>query len=174
MEKVLRKVAGKFGVKLAPLRVPIERRLQTFGVLYYLNCVIVIPSVGFTLLFIALFTRFWILSVGYIAWVVYDMTIAKTHKRGGRRSLYMRDSRIAKWARDYFPITLVKTTDLDPGKNYLLATHPHGIFAMSIFDNFASEATGFGEKFPGIKCHLCTLTQNLWLPFVRGYLMWMG
>ena len=81
---------------------------------------------------------------------------------------------MARWARDYFPITLIKTADLDTSRNYMLATHPHGIFAMGTFDNFASEATGFGEKFPGIRCHLCTLTQNLWLPFVRGFLMWMG
>ena len=174
MENVLRKGADKFGVKLALFRVPMERRLQTFGVLFYLNCVIVIPSIGFTLLFIGLFTPFWILSVGYVTWVVYDMVIAKTHKRGGRRSLWLREGRIAKWARDYFPIILIKTKDLCPSKNYILATLPHGIFAMSTFDNFGSEATGFGEKFPGIRCHLCTLTQNLWLPFVRGFLMWMG
>ena len=174
MERILRRIAGRFGIRLAPLKIPIERRLQTFAVLFYLNCVFMIPFFGFLLLFIGLFTPFWILSVGYVFWMVYDMKIAKTPQRGGRRSLWLRDGRMARWARDYFPITLIKTADLDTSRNYMLATHPHGIFAMGTFDNFASEATGFGQKFPGIRCHLCTLTQNLWLPFVRGFLMWMG
>ena len=78
MERILRRVAGRFGIRLAPLKIPIERRLQTFAVLFYLNCVFIIPFFGFLLLFIALFTPFWILSVGYVFWMVYDMKIAKT------------------------------------------------------------------------------------------------
>lgn len=28
--------------------------------------------------------------------------------------------------KDYFPIALVKTADLDPSKNYVFGYHPHG------------------------------------------------
>ena len=31
-----------------------------------------------------------------------------------------RDWSIWKWSRDYFPVNLVKTEDLDPSKNYVL------------------------------------------------------
>ena len=96
MERILRRIAGRFGIRLAPLKIPIERRLQTFAVLFYLNCVFIIPFFGVLLLFIGLFTPFWILSVGYVFWMVYDMKIAKTPQRGGRRSLWLRDGRMAR------------------------------------------------------------------------------
>ncbi len=76
--------------------------------------------------------------------------------------------------RDYFPVTLIKTADLDPGKNYLFGTHPHGIISFSWFINFASEATGFSKMFPGIKPHLMTLSANFFTPLLRAYSLWMG
>ena len=79
-----------------------------------------------------------------------------------------------KLLRDYFPMKLIKTTDLDPDSNYIFGTHPHGVIAFSWFGNFASEATGFSEKFPGIKPHLMTLTVNFFTPIMRAYSLWMG
>ncbi len=174
MERALHRLAAKAGIELAPLRLPLERRLQTFGVLFYLNCVLVIPTIGAILLVLGLWSRFYMLSVGYLLWVIYDMAFAKTHKRGGRRSQWMREGRIPIWIRDYFPITLEKTADFGRGKNYILGIHPHGIFGMSNLINFGSEATGWSLKYPGITSHVCTLSQNLLLPFIRGYLMWLG
>ncbi len=79
-----------------------------------------------------------------------------------------------KLFRDYFPIRLIKTVDLDPKKNYIFGIHPHGIMSCGIFGNFASEATGFSEKFPGIRPHLMTLTMNFFTPLMRAYALWMG
>jgi len=31
--------------------------------------------------------------------------------------------------RDYFPVQLIKTADLPPNKNYILASFPHGVLA---------------------------------------------
>ena len=56
---------------------------------------------------------------------------------------------------EYFPARLVKTADLDPKRNYILAMHPHGIISFSAFLNFATTATGFSRMFPGgLQCWL--------------------
>ena len=94
--------------------------------------------------------------------------------RGGRRADWLRRGFHMKLYRDYFPITLHKTTDLDPNKNYIFGAHPHGIIGFSVTGNFGSEATGLGEKFPGIKFHVMTLIANFSHPLLRAYLLWMG
>ncbi len=174
MEGAPKKRAGKFGIELAPLRIPFERRVQTFGVIIYVNCVVTIPFVGTSLIIYGLFTKYWYLSLGYISWMLYDMKISKTHMRGGRRSEWMRTAALPRWIRDYFPIKLERSVDLDPKKNYIFGMHPHGVYGLGSMINFGSEATGFSETFPGIRGHLATLKQNLCWPFLREYLMWMG
>lgn len=39
----------------------------------------------------------------------------------------LRNNCIWRHFRDYFPIELVKTVDLSPDRNYILASFPHGI-----------------------------------------------
>jgi hypothetical protein len=76
--------------------------------------------------------------------------------------------------RDYFPITLTKTADFDPNKNYIMAVHPHGIMSASAYLNFATEATGWSEKFPGIKSHPLTLASHFRFPLHRDIVMLSG
>ena len=61
---------------------------------------------------------------------------------------------IFKYMKDYYPITLVKTSELDPQKNYIFGYHPHGFFTEGASIGFGTDACGFGEKFPGIIPHL--------------------
>lgn len=74
----------------------------------------------------------------------------------------------------YFPISLIKTADLDPKKNYVFGYHPHGIIGLGAIGNFGSEATGFSEIFPGIVPHLLTLAMNFRFPFMRDIIMSSG
>ncbi|TTS33147.1 Diacylglycerol O-acyltransferase 2 [Bagarius yarrelli] len=66
---------------------------------------------------------------------------------------------------------LIKTHNLPPNRNYIFGYHPHGIFCFGAFCNFSTEATGFSQKFPGIKPSLATLAGNFRLPLLRDYLM---
>ena len=119
-----------------------------------------------------IFTRFWFVPVLYISWVViYD---CKTPKSGGRRLEFMRRLKVWKYYRDYFPISLQKTADLDPNENYIIGYHPHGIISCGAFCNFGTEATGFSKLFPGIKCFLMTLNAQFYWPFLRGYILACG
>jgi 2-acylglycerol O-acyltransferase 2 len=64
--------------------------------------------------------------------------------------------------------------DLDPKGNYILSYHPHGIISMAAFANFATEATGFSQQYPGIVPSLLTLASNFRLPLYRDFMMSLG
>uniref|UniRef100_A0A8C3XNY9 Acyltransferase n=1 Tax=Chelydra serpentina TaxID=8475 RepID=A0A8C3XNY9_CHESE len=120
-------------------------------------------------LFIGLFfTRFWLVSVLYATWWLLDWD---TPSKGGRRIHCIRNSVIWRHMRNYFPVTLVKTTELDPSKNYVVGFHPHGVMVAGAFLNFCTEATGFSQLFPGLTPHMMMLTLWFRVPFFRDYLL---
>ncbi|XP_071429431.1 2-acylglycerol O-acyltransferase 2 [Pithys albifrons albifrons] len=155
-------------VEFAPRSVPLQRRLQTAAVVQWVFSFLGLAQCC-TVAFIALlFTRFWLLSALYAVWWVVDR---ETPGRGGRRSRALRGCAVWRHMRDYFPVTLVKTAELDPRQNYLLGFHPHGVLAAGAFLNFCTEATGFSSLFPGITPHLMMLSLWFRVPFLRDYLM---
>lgn len=159
------------GVEFAPLWIPFERRLQTGAVFYYCSNFLFF---GFFMLMFnlyLLFTKLYFLPLLYLAWFIYD------HKKccqGGRRSDWYRRLPIWKYFADYFPVTMIKTAELDPNKNYILGYHPHGIMCYGAFSCFASEGTNFGESFPGIIPRILTLEGQFRFPFHREHAMLTG
>ena len=100
------------------------------------------------------YTPLWPFVILYLSWVF--LIDWKTPERGGRDLLrnFARRLAIFKYMKDYYPITLVKTSELDPQKNYIFGYHPHGFFTEGASIGFGTDACGFGEKFPGIIPHL--------------------
>ena len=100
------------------------------------------------------YTPLWPLVLLYLSWT--HLVEWKTPERGGRDLLrnFTRRLSLFKYIRDYFPITLVKTSELDPQKNYIFGYHPHGMFTEGTSVALNTEACGFSEKFPGIIPHL--------------------
>ena len=94
----------------------------------------------------------WPLCVLYLTWVYF--VDRKTFNRGGRTVEFIRNNPLFKYMRDYFPISLVKTTELDPVRNYIFCYHPHGALSDGLAIGFGSEALQFSEKFPGIVPHI--------------------
>ncbi|NXT91662.1 MOGT2 acyltransferase, partial [Anhinga rufa] len=155
-------------VEFAPLSVPLQRRLQTASVAQWVFSFLGLAQCC-TIAYIALFfTRFWLVSALYTVWWIIDR---EKPSKGGRRIHALRNSVIWRYMRDYFPITLVKTADLDPRQNYLMGFHPHGVLAAGAFLNFCTEASGFSTLFPGITPHLMMLSLWFRIPFLRDYLM---
>uniref|UniRef100_A0A2K6FNV3 Acyltransferase n=2 Tax=Propithecus coquereli TaxID=379532 RepID=A0A2K6FNV3_PROCO len=118
-----------------------------------------------------LFTKFWPLGMLPIAWLAYDWN---THSQGCRRSAWVRNWTLWKYLRNYFPVKLVKTHDLSSNHNYIIASHPHGIFSYGTFINFATEATGFAKIFPSITPSVGTLEGFFWMPILRDFVMSLG
>ncbi|NXS74576.1 MOGT2 acyltransferase, partial [Pandion haliaetus] len=155
-------------VEFAPLSVPLQRRLQTASVVQWVFSFLALAQCC-TVAFIGLFfTRFWLVSALYAAWWFIDR---EKPSKGGRRLHSIRNSIVWRYMRDYFPITLVKTAELDPRQNYLMGFHPHGVLAAGAFLNFCTEASGFSTLFPGITPHLMMLSLWFRIPFFRDYLM---
>ncbi|XP_066106018.1 2-acylglycerol O-acyltransferase 2 [Saccopteryx bilineata] len=155
-------------VEFAPLSVPWKRRLQTLMVLQWLLSFLAMGLICIIIFIGLLFTRFWLFSVLYATWWYLDRN---KPWQGGRRSQTIRRLVIWKHMKDYFPVSLVKTAELDPSRNYLAGIHPHGVLATGSFINLCTESTGFSELFPGIRPHLMML--NLWFraPVFRDYIM---
>ena len=88
----------------------------------------------------------------------------------------IRRLRFWKWASNYFPITVVKTTDLPAnGQNYMAVCHPHGIFALSIGLTFGTEASDISSRLvPGLRCHVFTLWTIYIIPLIRELFTVLG
>ncbi|XP_031568899.1 2-acylglycerol O-acyltransferase 2-A-like [Actinia tenebrosa] len=116
---------------------------------------------------------FWPFLLFYPVWLWYDWD---TPSKGGRpfKYCFVRRWRIFNIIRDYFPITLVKTTELDPNKNYILGYHPHGMLPDGALVCFGSEAAGFGRLFPGIKPRLAMISFFRKYPIFRELVMATG
>jgi hypothetical protein len=69
---------------------------------------------------------------------------------------------------------LVKTVDLDPSKNYLFASHPHGILCSGAFSSFATESHEVEKVFPGLSFSVLTLEMNFKFPILRDLLLSLG
>ncbi|KAI8987121.1 diacylglycerol acyltransferase type 2B [Pilobolus umbonatus] len=154
-------------VRWAPIRVPFRRRAQTAAVLFW-SCTIALSlSVFFWSM---LYPFLWPFHIAYLIYMYLD----QSPENGGYRYERMRRLPFWNYFAGYFPVKLVKTHDLDPSKNYICGYHPHGIIGMGAISNFATEATGFSETFPGIIPSLLTLTANFKIPIYRELILSLG
>jgi 2-acylglycerol O-acyltransferase 2 len=111
-----------------------------------------------------------LIGFSYSSWMYFDRYTAV---RGGRVSNYLRQLSIWTIVSHYFPVTLVKTEDLEPNRNYIFGYHPHGRLTVGGI-NFLTEATHFSALFPGMRPHLMTLHSNFFMPFFRELLLNLG
>ena len=149
--------------------------IEFLTVLFLVTFLLFSPLV--TLISVILLSYFWslrlTLTLGllYAWWMYIDR---HTDCRGGRWSNAIR--RWALWTSftNYFPMTLVKTEDLDPNRNYIFGYHPHGLLSLSAVGNFATDATHFSSLFPMIRPHLMLLRLQFLFPFSRELFLQLG
>nr|XP_057924093.1 2-acylglycerol O-acyltransferase 2-A isoform X2 [Doryrhamphus excisus] len=139
-------------IRFAPLNVPLRRRLQTVAVLQWIFSFLGLAQCCLAAFVLLLFSTWWTVALFYVGWLWLDRD---TPSLGGRRSHWVRSWSIWEYFRDYFPVKLVKTVDLDPKKNYIFGFHPHG----------------FSSLFPGLKSHLLMLPFWFRVPLFREYIM---
>ena len=106
-----------------------------------------------TLYFLYLQPQFWPLVALYLTWMLMDW---RTPKRGGRKIGvdFIGGIFLFRCAKDYYPISLVKTADLDSKRNYIFGYHPHGFMPDGLIFSFGTNLLGFQDKFPGITPHI--------------------
>jgi len=125
----------------------------------------------FAILMCFKYTR--ILMIIYYIWIIYDNVVNKTPVYG-RKSEFVRNMALWKLVRDYFPIRLHKSANLDENKQYLFGFHPHGIVSISANITFSSNALSISNTFPGVNIRLATIPINFWVPFWREYILLIG
>ncbi|KAI8454414.1 diacylglycerol acyltransferase-domain-containing protein, partial [Phakopsora pachyrhizi] len=152
----------------APIRVPHHRRLQTFAAMIWTSQLALHCSLFFFLMSIP---RTWPILVPYLIWIIL---IDPAPERGGRKLQSFRNLGFWRLLASYFPISLVKTVDLPCDRKYIFGYHPHGIIGVGAAVNFATEATGFSQKFPNLNPYLLTLKTNFMIPFHRDVLLSLG
>jgi 2-acylglycerol O-acyltransferase 2 len=111
------------------------------------------------------------ISVIYCCWLFFDRERAL---KGGRWCNYLRECFIWKEWIKYFPISLIKSDDLDPNLNYIIGYHPHGVGSFGALGNFCTDATGFSNLFPRIRPHLMLLRIQFFNPITRDLLLGLG
>ncbi|XP_031846053.2 2-acylglycerol O-acyltransferase 2-B [Nomia melanderi] len=164
------------GVEFAPLNVPLRRRLETLSAAIWIVWLGFGDFIGWSitayLLFRTEILRYFILL--YFVWMYYDWD---TCNKGGRNARWISWLRNCAWLHyfcNYFPLKLVKTTDLDPTKNYLFCSFPHGILSTGIFGAFGSDVLGCRELFPGLDFRVVILDQHFRIPLFREYVYSSG
>ncbi|KAG7232661.1 hypothetical protein INR49_008241 [Caranx melampygus] len=158
-------------VEFAPLNIPLRRRLQTAAVLQWVFSFLALAQCCLAAFVLLALSDWWVVALLYAGWLWLDWD---TPTSGGRRSQWVRSWTVWEYFRDYFPIKLVKTVDLDPKKNYIFGFHPHGVLVAGGFGNFCTEATGFSRLFPGLTSHLLMLPFWFRVPLFRDYIMCGG
>ena len=77
---------------------------------------------------------------------------------------FVRNNVFFRYMRDYYPVSFVKTSELDSSRNYIFGYHPHGMIPEGLAVSFASEALQFSKTFPGIVpyigAHACKLFSD--------------
>ncbi|KAK9302953.1 hypothetical protein QLX08_005219 [Tetragonisca angustula] len=160
-----------FGIKFAPLNVPWERRLETFAVGVNISYTLFLLFMGYPLLIYFFFyseiLRY--LMLLYLFWIYYDNHLYNVGGKRAKLKQWFRTCALNRYYCRYFPIKLVKTTDLDPNKLYLFCNFPHGIFASGVYGAFGTDAAGYSELFPGIDITIVILDKHFRTPFMRDY-----
>lgn len=107
-----------FNIKWVPLNLPFKTKLQLLAVIFFIFIWLILPIFCIWVPFyIFFYTSIWWTMPLYLIWYIYDFN---TPRNGSRVSYNFRNSRIWKYLADYFPIKLIKTSELNPEKNYII------------------------------------------------------
>ncbi|RVE50481.1 hypothetical protein evm_004906 [Chilo suppressalis] len=171
IKRIFWKLSNALGLQWAPVDIPMERRLQTLAAAGWIFLVLFGEGFSIYLAIKLLYSQYWYLGILYAAWMLNDIDIC--HK-GGRKFDWVRNWSWWRYYCDYFPMKLVKTTDLDPSRNYLFACFPHGVVSSGAFGAFATNAANFYQLFPGMTCNMITLGGHFLVPFFRDLVLALG
>ncbi|CAD1470029.1 unnamed protein product [Heterotrigona itama] len=163
-----------FGIKFAPLNVPLKRKLETLTVTLYFSILFLVIGIGYfakyiLAIYLIIYTkilRYFVFL--YFIWMYYSDNSPVSGIRAQFKQ-WLRSSAIHQYICNYFPVKLVKTTDLDPNKLYLLCSFPHGILCTGVSVAFGTDAAGYKELFPSIDSSIVILDQHFKTPFFREY-----
>ncbi|XP_073812551.1 diacylglycerol O-acyltransferase 2-like [Musca autumnalis] len=158
------------------LQEPLKSYVETLVAGLYINIFMYLPFIfwflnGFIFIYFGYFGK--ALYLLYFAYI-YSQHKADSSAVRGIGCLPMRTSVISDYLRSYFPIELVKTTELSPNRNYLIASFPHGIIGTGVTLNMGISIGKWLELFPGIRPKTATLDMYFRTPLMRDLMRAWG
>ncbi|XP_061402540.1 2-acylglycerol O-acyltransferase 2-A-like, partial [Musca vetustissima] len=163
-------------IEWAPINIPPRRRIQTLAAGIYIYVFMFLPFVSMLLAaFFVLYLNYIgrVLMLIYLTYIYFDHKFRASALDGiGWGSL--RNNAMTDHQRDYFPVELIKTADLTPDRNYLIACFPHGIFGIGIASNMGNNIGKWMKMFPGIRPKIATLDMHFRIPFMREIIRLWG
>jgi len=164
--------------ELQPVRhaaaMQMRRLLQAAAVTFQVGLFLFIGPLALFFLVSLFWTDYYLIPTCYLCWYLWDIPSATNGGRSGPWVHWVRSWRVWKLNAAYYPVTLVKTADLDPKKNHLVCCHPHGILCFGAVTAFGADSCGLSTLFPGILTRICTLQGTFLLPLFRECLLIAG
>ena len=167
----------KEGYKMTTPRfgVQIQESLTLLSVCLWTHIILFLgPASSLLLLYTLLSSEYWWLTLLYFSWIFCDKN---SQQAGGRApaivSIFKGWTFWKYWSK-YFSLKIVRAAKLDPTRNYLIGSHPHGICSAGAFGAFATDGADFSKLFPGLSSHLHTLSCNFWAPLHRDWILALG
>lgn len=161
-------------MRWVPLSIPLERRMQTCGIVTALLLfpVFMVCIPGALLMWpplVSLYSRE--LTAVYLVWLyLFDL---RTPQRGGRPFSALRGLSIWRAAKDFFPATFhLPRGRLYEGGVYIFAVHPHGLLSLTTIANFVWNGDPVATL--GVDYRVCTVSFNFIVPFWRDLILGMG
>ncbi|CRL03396.1 CLUMA_CG016238, isoform A [Clunio marinus] len=154
----------------------IKSGLEVFSTFIWSNMVLY-WELSCIILYFFLFLKGGVIGKMICIWYATHMYVdRKAPENGGRGQGYesIRTWRWFHYFTNFFPVSIVKTVDLPPTKNYLFAVFPHGVISVGVFCNFCTSTTNFRKLFPGIRSKVCTLNYHFFIPFYREIVLAWG
>lgn len=114
-------------------------------------------------------------SVVYFLWLATALSPFFDPSLGRHTRTWSTFQRLPVWnwmERDYFPITVTRTQELDPSRRYIFAYHPHGLWTWGLWTALVSEQ--FRTLFPSISWRILVATPLLMLPGAGHFIHWIG
>ncbi|EDO45907.1 predicted protein [Nematostella vectensis] len=102
----------------------------------------------------------------YAAWLLWDW---KTPSEGGRSPCFcfLRHSSLFDFIRGYYPISLVKTSELQHDRKYIFVYFPHGMIPEAAMVALGSNAAGMSRLFLGINTRIAVHSLIFMAPVFR-------
>jgi hypothetical protein len=149
-----------------------EHAMQLVGVTAFLLTAFHYTSVLGAMTFVCtLFSPFCLIAFGYLFW--YYKTSDHAFK-GGYNVKYLRNLNIWRHFRNYFPVKVVRTQELDNTKNYIIGVHPAGVLNVGSMSLFGTNSPDYQRNFAGITPHLVTNLNRFVFPITRELLLFSG
>uniref|UniRef100_A0A1I8NT68 Acyltransferase n=1 Tax=Stomoxys calcitrans TaxID=35570 RepID=A0A1I8NT68_STOCA len=175
-KEISKEISSHMKIDWAPVHVPPRRRIQTFAAGCYVYIFMFLPFIS---LFLTVFFLIYLDYIGRALLLVYLAYIYFDHKKHASAVksngwMFLRNNFITSHLRDYFPVELIKTAELTPDRNYLVASFPHGIIGTGVTINMGKNIKKWLELYPGIRPKIATLDMHFYIPFMREVLRRWG